>query len=136
VQHFKEAAMGDQISINGNIQNSILNIKSTLTNVQQTVGSMPAVDDAARQELQKSLQQLSQALEQVPASMKEQAEAVASATQMLVDAAKADKPNKTTLEITGDGLKKAAMNLAGAAPAVVAIAGQVVTTILRMRGIG
>ncbi|HEX9114440.1 MAG TPA: hypothetical protein VGA61_00095 [Anaerolineae bacterium] len=126
--------MGDQINISGNFQNVILSVKSTLTNVQQTAGSMPAVDDGARQELQRSLEQLSQALEQIPASLKEQAEAVASATQMLVETAKADKPSKTMIEITGDGLKKAAENLAGVAPAVVGIAAQIVTTILRMRG--
>lgn len=126
--------MGDQINISGNFQNVILGVKSTLTNVQQTAGSMPAVDDGARQELQRSLEQLSQALEQIPASLKEQAEAVASATQMLVETAKADKPSKTMIEITGDGLKKAAENLAGVAPAVVGIAAQIVTTILRMRG--
>ncbi len=127
--------MGDQISISGNYQNVILSIKSTLTNVQQSAGAMPAVDDAARQELQRSLEQLSEALEQIPASLKEQAEAVAAATQVLVEAAKPDKPNKTMVEITGEGLKKAAMNLAGAAPAVVMIAGQIVATVLRMRGL-
>ncbi len=127
--------MGDQISISGNYQNVILSIKSTLTNVQQSAGAMPTVDEAARQELQRSLQQLSEALEQIPPTLKEQAEAVASATQVLVEAAKSDKPNKTTLEITGEGLKKAAMNLAGAAPAVVTIAGQIVATVLRMRGL-
>ncbi len=128
--------MGDQINISGNFQNVILSVKSTLTNVQQTVSTMPAVDDAARQELQESLEQLSAALQQIPASMKEQAEAVASAAQVLVEAAKAEKPNKTMIEITGDGLKKAAMNLAGVAPTVLSIAGQVVATVLRMRGLG
>lgn len=127
--------MGDQISINGSYQNVILNIKSTLTNVQQSVGAMPAVDDAARQELQHSIAQLSQALEQIPVSLKEQAEAVAAAAKMLVDTANSEKPNKTMLEITGDGLKKAAANLAGVAPTVVTIAGQVVATVLRMRGL-
>ncbi len=127
--------MGDQISINGSYQNVILNIKSTLSNVQQSVGAMPTVDDAARKELQASIAQLSQALEQIPASLKEQSEAVAAAAKMLVDTANSEKPNRTMLEITGDGLKKAAANLAGVAPAVVTIAGQVVAAVLRMRGV-
>ncbi len=127
--------MGDQISINGSYQNVILNIKSTLSNVQQSVGAMPTVDDAARKELQASIAQLSQALEQIPASLKEQSEAVAAAAKMLVDTANSEKPNRTMLEITGDGLKKAAANLAGVTPAVVTIAGQVVATVLRMRGV-
>jgi len=43
--------MGDKITISGNIQNSILNIKSKLTNVQQSIGSISTGDEAARQEL-------------------------------------------------------------------------------------
>ena len=127
--------MGDQINISGNYQNVILSVKSTLTNVRQTVGTLPAVDGAARDELQHALELLSQALEQIPASLKEQADAVASATQVLVETAKAEKPNKTMIEITGEGLKKAAMNLAGVAPAVVTIAGEIITGVLRMRGL-
>ena len=127
--------MGDQISINGNFNNVILNIKSTLTNMQQSVGAMSAVDETARQELQSSIEQLGQALEKIPASLKDEAEAVAASAQALVDAAKAEQPNKTMLQITGDGLKKAAANLAGAAPAVVGIAGQIIATVLRMKGL-
>ncbi len=127
--------MGDEIHISGNYENVILSVKSTLTNVQNTVGTLPAVDAGAREELRHSLELLSQALEQIPASLKEQAEAVASATQLLVQTAQADKPNKTMIEITGDGLKKAAMNLAGVAPTVVTIAGQVIAAVLRMRGL-
>jgi len=127
--------MGDEIRIDGNITNAILNIKSTLTNVQQSVGTMPTVDESARAQLQNSIEQLRQALENIPASMKEQAEAVASAAQTLVDAAKTEKPNKTTVEITSDGLKKAAANLAQVAPTVVGLAGQVIAAVLQMRGI-
>jgi septation ring formation regulator EzrA len=57
--------MGDKITISGNIQNSILNIKSTLTNVQQSVGSIPTDDEAARQDLQSLIEQLSQSLEHI-----------------------------------------------------------------------
>jgi hypothetical protein len=127
--------MGDEIHINGNLNNVILNIKSTLTNVQQSVGSMPAVDDAARQQVQQLLQQLSKELEQIPASLKEEAEAVAASVQVLVDTAKSEQPNKPMLQITADGLKKAAANLASVAPMVVSIAGQVVTAIFQMKGL-
>ena len=127
--------MGDKITISGNIQNSILNIKSTLTNVQQSVGSMPTGDEAARQELQGLIEQLGQALEHIPESQNEQAEAVAASAQALVETAKADKPNKTLLQISGEGLKKAAENLAEVAPAVVGIAGQVIAMVMRMKGL-
>lgn len=127
--------MGDNIRVDGDINGGILIIKSTLTGVQQSVGTMPAVDEAARADLQRSIEQLGQALEKIPASLKDEAAAVGTAAQMLVDAAKAEKPNKTTIEITSDGLKKAAANLAQVAPTVVTIAGQIVAAVLRMRGI-
>src|SRR5512143_1256735 len=87
----EESIMGDEISLSGNYSNVILNIKSTLTNVQQSVGAMPAVDEAARADLQSSIEQLKQALETIPGSLKDEAEAVATAAQMLVDTAKAEK---------------------------------------------
>ena len=127
--------MGDKITISGNIQNSILNIKSTLTNVQQSVGSISTDDETARQELQGLIEQLSQALQNVPDNQKEQAEAVAVSAQALVETAKADKPNKTLLQITGEGLKKAAENLSEVAPTIVSIASQVVVAIMRMKGL-
>jgi hypothetical protein len=127
--------MGDDINISGNFNNVILNIKSILTNVQQSVGTMPAVDDAARQQLQALIGQLSKELEQIPASLKAEAEAVAASVQILVDTAKSQQPNKPMLQITADGLKKAAENLAGVAPAVVGIAGQVVAAVFRMKGL-
>jgi ElaB/YqjD/DUF883 family membrane-anchored ribosome-binding protein len=127
--------MGDKITISGNIQNSILNIKSTLTNVQQSVGSIPTGDEAARQELQGLIEQLSQALQNVPDNQKEQAEAVAVSAEAFVETAKTEKPNKTLLQISGEGLKKAAETLAEVAPAVVGIAGQVIALIMRMKGL-
>jgi len=127
--------MGDEIHISGNYSNMILNIKSTLTNVQQSIGAVPAVDDASRQQLQSLIGQLSKELEQIPASLKEEAEAVAASVQVLVDAAKSEQPNKPMLQITADGLKKAAANLAQVAPTVVSIAGEVVATVMRMRGL-
>ena len=127
--------MGDKITISGNIQNSILNIKSTLTNVQQSVGSISTDDEAARQELQGLIEKLGDVLQHIPESQNEQAEAVAASAQALVETAKADKPNKTLLQISGEGLKKAAENLAEVAPAVVGIAGQVVAMVMRMKGL-
>ena len=127
--------MGDDIRITGNYSNVILNVKSTLTNVQQSVGAVPVVDDAARQDLQRLLEQLSKELEQIPASLKDEAEAVAASVQVLVETAKSEQPNKPMLQITADGLKKAAANLASVAPAVVGIAGEIAAAVLRMRGL-
>jgi hypothetical protein len=48
-----------------------------------------------------------------------------------VDKAQAEQPNKTSLQISGEGLKKAAQNLADIMPTVLTIATQIVTTIAR-----
>lgn len=126
--------MGDKISIS-NIQNSLISVKSTLTNVQHSVGSIPTEDEAARQRLQGLIEELSQALQNIPESKQEQAEAVAASAQELVEKAKADKPNKTLLQISGEGLKKAAENLADVAPTVLSIASQVIMTVMQMKGL-
>ena len=127
--------MGDKISISGKISNSILNIKSTLTNVQQTVNGLPGAGEADKTQLKQLLDQLQEALQKAPPEKAEQVQAVAETAKALVETAAADKPNKTMLQITGEGLKKAAENLVAVTPAVLTIATQIVTTILGLHGI-
>lgn len=129
--------MGDRITISGDVSNSILNIKSTLTNVQQSIGAIPTNDKDTRAQLESLVEQLSQALAspKVQEAKKEEAEAVAASAQILVETAKAEKPNKTLLQGSGEMLKKAAENLAGVAPSVIGIATQIVTAVLKMKGL-
>jgi len=108
------------------------NIKSTLTNVQQSVGHIQTDDQDARKELEKLIGQLSDALQNVPEKSQEHAQAVAETAKALVDTAKAEKPNKTMLQITGEGLKQAAQNLAGVMPVVATIASQIVMTVAKL----
>ncbi len=124
--------MGDNIRLEGDFRGAIVNIKSRLENVSQAVGQMPGADEDARKELQRLIQQLSKELEKTPPARQEQAEAVAETAKTLVDQAKADKPNKTMLQISGEGLKQAAKNLAEVLPAVIPIAAQIVAAIGKM----
>ncbi len=126
--------MADRINLSGDFRGSIINIKSTLTNVQQSVGEIRTDDQNARKELEKLIGQLSEALQNVPEKSREQAEAVAETAKALVDTAKAEKPNKTMLQITAEGLKQAAQNLAEVMPAVVTIAGQITLTVAKLIG--
>jgi methyl-accepting chemotaxis protein len=126
--------MADRFNMSGDFRGAIINIKSTLTNVQQSVGEIPSTDEAARKELEALIKQLSEALEKVPASSEEQAQAVAETAKVLVDTAKAEKPNRTMLQISGEGLKQAAQNLAGVMPTVVTIASQIVIAIAKLTG--
>lgn len=124
--------MADKFNMSGDFRGSVINIKSTLTNVQQAVGDIRSGDAATRQELEKLIGQLSEALQQLPAEHAEQAQAVAETAKVLVETAKAEHPNKTMLQITGEGLKQAAKNLANVMPAVVTIASQIVLTVAKL----
>jgi len=107
-------------------------IKSTLTNVKQSVAGIQTDDQDARKELEKLIAQLSEALQKVPEKSREHAEAVAETAKALVDTTKAEKPNKTMLQITGEGLKQAAQNLADVMPTVVTIASQIVVAVAKL----
>jgi septal ring factor EnvC (AmiA/AmiB activator) len=126
--------MADRFNMSGDFRGAIINIKSTLTNVQQSIGDIRTDDETARKELESLIGQLSEALQKVPAEHQEQAQAVAETAKVLVDTAKAEKPNKTMLQISGEGLKQAAENLAGVMPTVLTIAGQIVMTITKLTG--
>ena len=127
--------MPDKINLSGDFRGSIINIKSTLTNVQQSVGEIRTDDQDARKELEKLIGQLSEALQKVPEQNQEQAGAVAETAKVLVDTAKAEKPNKTMVQVTGEGLKQAAQNLADVMPVVVTIAGQIALTVAKLIGV-
>ena len=127
--------MADRINLSGDFRGSIINIKSTLTNVQQSVGEIRTDDQSARKELEKLIGELSEALQKVPEKNQEQAEAVAETAKALVDTAKAEKPNKVMLQISGEGLKQAAKNLADVMPLVVVIASQIVLTVAKLTGL-
>jgi len=114
--------MADRINMSGDFRGAVVNIKSTLTNVQQSVGDIRTDDQSARQELETLIGQLSEALQKVPAKNQEDAEAVAETAKALVDNAKAEKPNRTLVQVTAQGLKLAAQNLADVMPGVVTLA--------------
>lgn len=128
--------MADKFTMSGDFRGSVINIKSTLTNVQQSVGDIRNGDEATRKELEKLIGDLSAALQNIPPEKQEQAEAVAETAQALVEAAKAENPNKTILQISGEGLKQAAQTLAGVMPSVVTIASQIVLTVAKLTGAG
>lgn len=121
--------MGDRFDLSGDFRGSIVNIKSKLENTQQTVGEIHSDDTASKQDLQKLIQQLSTELEKTPPDKHEDAEAVAVTANSLVEEAKAPQPNRTMLQITGEGLKQAAKNLADVTPTILEIATQIVLAV-------
>ena len=126
--------MPDRFNMSGDFRGAFINIKSTLTNVQQSIGDISTDDVDSRKELEKLIGQLNDALQKIPAEKQEDAQAVAETAKALIDVAKSDTPNKTMLQITGEGLKKAAQNLAEFMPAVLTIASQIVMTVTKLTG--
>ena len=124
--------MPDQFTMSGDFRGAFINIKSTLTNVQQSIGDISTDDMDTRMELEKLIGQLNDALQNVPAEKQEQAEAVAQTAKALIDVAKAEKPNQTLLQITGEGLKKAAQELVKATPVVLHVASQIVMSVMKL----
>jgi septation ring formation regulator EzrA len=126
--------LSDRFNMSGDFRGAILNIKSTLNNVQQSVGELRTDNQAAKEELQALISQLNETLQRVPLEKSEDAEAVAQTAQILVETAQAEKPNQTSIKITGEGLKQAAQNLADVLPSVVTIATQIILAVSKLTG--
>lgn len=122
-----EQSYGDVYS--GDFRGAILNVRSTLENVTQSIKNVTGADESTKKDLEELVAQLAAALEQVPPERAEDAEAVATMTESMVEQATATKPNKSLLKITGEGLKKAAENIADVLPTVLGIATKIVATI-------
>ncbi len=126
---------GDTFNMSGDFRGAMVNVKSTLNNVQQTIGGMPNANDNEKAALEGLVKQLEEALTKVPASNIENAEAISQMTEALVEQAAKDEPNKTILQFSGEGLKAAARNLAEIAPDVQTIAGNIIAIVNSIAGI-
>ena len=59
--------MGDTVNFSGDFRGGIVNYKSTLTNVRQSIKGIPTTDEAGKEELERLVVDLSQALESLSA---------------------------------------------------------------------
>lgn len=126
--------MSDTVNFSGDFRGAIVNFKSTLTNVQQTVQSLPSMDDTAKKELERMIGELSQALEGLPSDKSELAQAMAQQMEGLVAEAKKEEPNKTLLNISADGLKRAAQTVADVTPNILKVATQIADFFSKLGG--
>jgi chromosome segregation ATPase len=124
--------MGDQFNLSGDFRGAILNIKSRLTNVQQSIKEIETDNPEARQELAQLIAQLSDLLQKAPDARQEQVEAVAEIAGTLVEVTASEKPKKKSIQITGEGLKQAAKNLADVLPGIIVIATQIVAAAIKL----
>ena len=126
--------MGDQFNLSGDFRGSIINLKSTLRDVQQTAGMIPGASDDERKQLQDLIGRLTAELEKVPPEKQEDVETVALTATSLVEQVKGEKKNKMLVKITGEGLKEAANNLAPIIPSLLPIVTQIITAVTKMSG--
>ncbi len=125
---------GDTINISGNFSGSNVNVKSTLTNVTQTIGTLPHTSQADKQTLEQLVQQLHALLQQAPPTQAATASEVAEATEILINTAAAETPNKTMIKMLGEGLKQAAQRLKDDLPQIVDITAHIVTIVTAVAG--
>ncbi len=123
---------GDTYNMSGEFNGSNLNIKSTLKDVNQTINHLPGASEADKAALQRHIAQLNRVLQETPPDMKEEADAMAQMAEALIKSTGGEKPNKMMMEITGEGLKQAAVNLAGIVPDVAHIAEAIVAGVLAL----
>lgn len=86
----------------------------------ENVGNLPG-EQSDKEKIEALVKQLNELLEKVPAEKREEAEAVAGLGTQLIEQASAEKPNKTLLQISANGMIEAAKGLAGVVPSAITI---------------
>lgn len=121
-----------QSTINIHASGSIVNLQSTLENVSQVIHNAPQLDNNFKAELTSLIEQLTAALSEVPDEYAEDAEAIAVEARRLAEDVSRPKPNRRSIQISADGLKRAAQNLAAITPPVVTIVQSIVELVQKV----
>jgi tRNA C32,U32 (ribose-2'-O)-methylase TrmJ len=116
----------------GRVTGAVINIKSKLDNVKQTVHNAPSLASETQAELEKLVSELEEALKPVAEARPEDADRVADMTAMVVKEATRQQPNKSILNVSLEGLKEAANAVAAIAPAVIGVATKIANVVAGM----
>jgi len=127
-----EVSVGDTFNMSGNFEGAIVNIKSRLSAVSQTINKVPNIDQSTKDDLIHLIDELNETLQKVQPDKTEEAEAVAKSAELLVQTATREKPNRAMLQITADGLMQAAKNISGTLPIVAAITSQIINVVTKL----
>ena len=109
----------------------IVNIQSTFQNSHQMIHNAAQLEDKFKAELNDLMKQLNAALAQVPEEYADEVEAVTIEAGRLAEDISRDRPNKWSITITAEGLRKAAENLAGIAGPVTSIVSSIIGLVLK-----
>ncbi len=88
----------------------------------QRVETSTTTNPQAKAQLKQLLTDLSKELERAPQNKMAEAEAVAETAKQLIEQVTKDRPNRPLVQISAEGLRKAAQSFANALPAVLTIA--------------
>lgn len=113
--------------------NNIVNVNSILTSVQQTIQANTFIDPSQREKLEQLLSNLEYELKNIPPENADEAEAVAETAKDLIEKATKEKPNKPLVQISADGLKKAAENIAVITPKVLVTAQAIIAFVMQLQ---
>jgi hypothetical protein len=99
-----------------------IKVKTTLTDVVQTIGDAPSGSAEQKAELQRLIVQLNNALQQAPAGLQQDAEVIAEETRDLIEKATQSSPNPRAVENRASSLRQAAEHIRDSMPAVLTTA--------------
>lgn len=131
----KESQLTQNIFNFSNVSGSNININSLLNDVTQTIDSASNMDDIHKKQLEELIKQLNIELQKVALEKKDDADALAKLAKDLIEASTKTQPNKSIIQITAEGLKKAAENIANVMPTVATIASSITKIVFQITGI-
>jgi hypothetical protein len=121
------------VFLSGDFRGANLNINSTLTESSQIIQSISDANEEAKKELIDLLSELRKNLSQISAEKEDDAKTVAWAAEELIKARTSQNPNRDRIEITKEGLMKAASNISSVMPTVLVIAQKIIEVIDKIK---
>jgi len=124
--------------MSGDFRGAILNIKSSLHDVTQSIGAIPYANAEEKEQLADLIQQMETALEEaisqedVSAELPDDAEKIVKRIKAMIDEANEAKPDPEMIETWGDRVKKQAVEIGKFLPAVLPLATKIVEHVMEM----
>jgi predicted RNase H-like HicB family nuclease len=120
--------VGNQTHIR-DIQGSNLNIDSYLSNVSQTIQTIPDASQETKNVLTGAIEELHAELQKVPSEQASEAGTILERVDALAKEASNPKPDQTIIHANAESLKKAAENLGQVTPIILPIAMRIIESI-------
>lgn len=126
----QEVVVGDRISISGN-QGTIVNIKSKLEKVEQSINTSCNHDISDKIELKALIEELFELINRLPSDYADKADILVKRIETATEEASKPRPDKEVVLFSLDSLKKAAANLATVIPDILPLATRIADHIMK-----